>query len=590
MNRRFGTRSLVQRLTLINGLCVLVLALLLFSTVLDSTKSTAMQTLQRESELRASQTVTRAERVAELCNMTTQVFLNSPALIEHLEKLAGGETMDALAQMQFYRQVIGSLEKISLSNPDLYQIRVYSTVSNIQEMLPILYGAGRMEGLPWADDAVHSGAWHFDYPDRLFSDDPNANRLLGLTTDIRSKTLGRTGVLEVLVRMDETLPALFEDDGQNYAMLADASGNVLAGVMPGSAARLPDTEANGLSHTVRIGGKRMLMIRHAIRDMDCDFIQLTSLEDIDRAIVKQALILSAALVCLLFLITFVTNRTIQRMLRGFYGAFDSMRAFANGDIDARTKVRGQDEVAKFAAEANGVMDRITELIKENVSRQVQSANMEIRALYNQINAHFIYNVLEAIKMMAEIDEKYDIADAVTSLGKLLRYSMKWENGNVHLAKELDYIRNYIALMNLRFDYTIRLNIDIPDEMLYQRIPKISLQPIVENAVVHGAAILAADTEISVVGSVDRERGRCAVAVTDLGGGMDEAQVNRLMKQIEGEEAAQSSSGNGIGLNNVHSRIKRSFGPSFGLSVDSAPGRGTTVTVTLPYRVREGEQG
>lgn len=157
--------------------------------------------------------------------------------------------------------------------------------------------------------------------------------------------------------------------------------------------------------------------------------------------------------------------------------FDGIRAFANGDVDATVEVAGAGEVADFAREANGLLNKIRQLMHDNLQREMQARESEIRALQNQINAHFIYNVLEAIKMMAEIDERYDIADAVTRLGKLMRYSMKWESGNVSLERELDYIQNYIALMNLRFDYVVSLDIQIQPELLGQQLLKISLQPI-----------------------------------------------------------------------------------------------------------------
>ncbi|MCD7819940.1 MAG: histidine kinase, partial [Lachnospiraceae bacterium] len=99
-----------------------------------------------------------------------------------------------------------------------------------------------------------------------------------------------------------------------------------------------------------------------------------------------------------------------------------------------------------------MLDHINELMEDNIHREVLAKNAEIRSLQNQINAHFIYNVLESIKMMAEIEEKYEISDAVTRLGRLLRYNMYWKSGTMTVREEIEYIRNYIALMNLRFDY------------------------------------------------------------------------------------------------------------------------------------------
>lgn len=98
-------------------------------------------------------------------------------------------------------------------------------------------------------------------------------------------------------------------------------------------------------------------------------------------------------------------------------------------------------------------------------------------------------------MMAEIDEEYEISDAITALGRLLRYSMKWTSKNVMLKDELEYIRNYMALINLRYDFTIQLSLNIPEELMQQEIPKMSLQPVVENAILHGIEPLGFDSTI-----------------------------------------------------------------------------------------------
>ena len=106
-------------------------------------------------------------------------------------------------------------------------------------------------------------------------------------------------------------------------------------------------------------------------------------------------------------------------------------------------------------------------------------------MQNQINAHFIYNVLESIKMMAEINEEYTISDAVTALGEMLHYNMRWNKFLVTVQDEMNYIQNYVELMNLRYDFTITLSVQIPENLYRQDIPKMSLQPIVENAITHG---------------------------------------------------------------------------------------------------------
>ena len=582
MLKRFRKMTLSRQLAVVSCLAILLPMLLLWYTILRGQQDAAIQTRAREAQSRCAQMVAQAERAAELCNMSSQVFLNTPALVDHLALLKTGWRPGAAELLEFYRQNVGSLEKITLSNPYLYQTRVYSDTDDITEMMPILYSARRMRRMPWAQEGLVSGSWHLDFDDQLFDDYPVTPHIMSLVTIITTSARERVGVLEVAVRMDEVLPDLFSGTPDSWAVLMDDGNNILAGEAKADAAALCALPDGNSSCREVLDGRRVLVTRSRLKDFGCTYLQVTSLEDIYRTGVRQAVFLLMIVLAAAALMMYAFSRLTRRMLRGFYGAFDGIRAFANGDTDAVVEVTGEGEVAAFAREAGGLLDKIRQLMRDNIQRETQIQSAETRALQNQINAHFIYNVLEAIKMMAEIDEEYEIADAVTTLAKLLRYSMKLESGGVTVERELDYIQNYIMLMNLRFDYVISLCVDMPPELLDQKVPKISLQPIVENAVVHGAAVLAADTVITVRGALDREQGRFSIQIIDEGRGMDDADLARLHRQIAGEEAVPAASGNGIGLGNVQSRIRMAFGEDYGLQVASQPGRGTKVSVTLPY--------
>lgn len=580
MKNRLERMKLSRQLALVSCLFILIPMLLLWFTILRSQLDSIVQSRLREAQSRCTQAQAQAQRAAELCNMSTQVFLNTPALVDHLDMLTHDVPPEASDLLDFYRTNVASLEKIILSNPDLYQIRVYAESDNIHEMMPILYSRQRMDRMPWAGAELVSGSWHLDFDDQLFDNYPVTPHVMSLVTAITTSAQERVGVLEVAVRMDEILPELFSGAESNWAVLVDSSGNLLAGQIPADNVPLEKFlhAEDGTQYT--LSGVRVLVTQTYLRDLNCTYLQITSLTDIYQNILYQSLYLLAVLLAAFGLMIWAVSRLTRRILRGFYGAFDGIRAFANGNENAVVEVSGQGETADFAREAGRLLDQIRQLMRDNLEREMDIQNAETRALQNQINAHFIYNVLEAIKMMAEIDEEYEIADAVTSLGKLLRYSMKLESGGVQLERELDYIQNYVALMNLRFDYVINLEMDIPHQLMGQRIPKISLQPIVENAVVHGAAVLAADTVITLRGSIDGER--FTISIADEGQGMDEADLTRLRRQIAGEEPTRSSSGNGIGLKNVQDRIQMAFGPKYGLDVASQPGRGTTVIAAFPY--------
>ncbi|MBD5552482.1 MAG: histidine kinase [Lachnospiraceae bacterium] len=582
----FRRAKLSRQLSVINCFFVLIPTLLLWGSMMSSVQRTAIRTREQEAGVRRTQMVTEAERIAELCNLSTQVFLNTPALMNHLTALKQGKEIESLELLEFYREDIASLEKIIISNPELYQIRVYSSEDDIYEMLPILYSAGRLERMPWAQEEIVSGTWHLDYTEQFFSDSQPTEHVTSLITNISVPSVGNVGVLEVSVRLDEVMPELYEESDYSFSLLLSDDAEVLAGICPVDSAllaQIPYTEEIGLYN---VDGHRVLIAQSDLRVFNCRYMHVMDLSDLEENILGEAVLLLVLLLIAFLLMVIMISRLTKQMLRGFYGAFDGMRAFANGDIDATVDISGEGEVALFAKELGALLDKIRQLMRDNLEQERLTQSMEIRALHNQINAHFIYNVLEAIKMMAEIDEEYEIADAVTSLGKLLRYSMKWEKRNVMLRREIEYIENYIALMNLRFDHCISLEVDVPEELMIQRIPKISLQPVVENAVIHGAAFLEADTTISLQGRIDSERSQVLIMITDEGGGMDEEALSRLRRQISGEEPAHSSSGNGIGLHNVHSRIRRSFGEEYGLEVDSRLHVGTTVTITLPYQMRE----
>ena len=585
MLKRFQRAALSRQLALVSCLILLIPMLLLWYTILRSQQDAAVQTRAREAQSRCAQMADQAERAAELCNMSTQVFLNTPALVEHLHRLKLDVPPEAAELLEFYRQHVSSLEKITLSNPYLYQTRVYSTADNITEMMPVLYSAQRMRRMPWAAEGLESGSWYLDFDDQLFDDYPVTPHVMSLVTVITAITTSaqeQVGVLEVTMHMDEVLPDLFDPPPGSWAVLLDGDGGVVSGqpaVEAEALASIPFQEGTAQD---TLGGKPVLITQTRLKDFECTYLQVTTLADIYRTGFQQAVFLLVILLAAAAVMVCAVSRLTRRMLRGFYGAFDGIRAFANGDTGAVVEVSGEGEVADFAREAGGLLEQLRRLMEDNIRRETQIQRAETRALQNQINAHFIYNVLEAIKMMAEIDEEYEIADAVTTLGKLLRYSMKLEGGGVRLERELDYIRNYVTLMNLRFDYVISLCVDVPEELLGQKVPKISLQPIVENAVVHGAAALAADTTITVRGTLHAEQGWFSVQIIDEGRGMDEAGLARLHRQIAGEEPAPAGSGNGIGLGNVQSRIRMAFGADYGLQVSSRLGQGTTVSVTLPY--------
>ena len=223
-------------------------------------------------------------------------------------------------------------------------------------------------------------------------------------------------------------------------------------------------------------------------------------------------------------------------------------------------------------------------IYENMlrERELKSSRqeMEYKLLASQINPHFLYNTLESIRMKALTDGNRDIARAIKMLGRLMRYSLEnTGSGKVTLESSLDYIRNYLELMRLRFGDKISYSIDCDESIDIQKMnmPPLILQPVVENAVLHGLDEKTHEGMISISISKCTDFEGVLFVISDNGIGMDEETLEKLKKNIEDHDDTTKS----IGLYNVAHRIELAYGKPYGLEVESKLGQGTTVKITLP---------
>ncbi len=519
--------------------------------------------------------------------MTTQFFLKDTPLLQMLVQAARQERPDTGELMEFYHSDVASLERLVNNNTLLYGVRVYAVNDSVQEMMPILYSRSRMERMEWAGEEDYTG-WHFDYRDRLF-DNRNGKRIASLVTEIEDYENGRIGVIETAVTMENLLPPLYEDIRDEWSCFVSEEGNLYFGdngqENSEEFVRLKMEEGFGKDgiYTVytRQGREHLIVSYLYIREMRGTLLSVKNITENVRYVYRMRNSFVAAMLVLAVGLAFFVNFIVTRLLGQFYDILKSIRVIQKGDLGIRIQNCGNDEMGELGTQINKMLDRIGRLMKENIDREVLAKNSQIRALQNQINAHFIYNVLESVKMMAEIDEEYAISDAVTSLGILLRYSMKWVSGNVTVGEEIEYVRNYLLLMNLRFDYEIYLSLNIPEEVFRQEIPKMSLQPIVENAIYHGIEELAEDTNIYIKGIL--KDGDCILEISDAGKGMDADTLERLKRKMAGGIETGGGTGDGIGLKNVQDRIRMSFGEKYGIDIASKAGCYTKVTLRVPVR-------
>mgnify|MGYP004624457531 FL=1 len=529
-------------------------------------------------------------------NMSTQFFLSDEDMTEVLKRAHNGDVLTIQELLEFQERDVINLQRLVNNNPLLYSVRIFSTNDNVQELMPVLYSHSRMEKLSWAGEDPVQG-WHFEYYDTAYSalTTNQSEKLIGLVTPIRDYRYGIIGYVEASMSFDTMFPLLYEREDGAGGCLIDADGNIYFGTEESEYGENEIQEIYGLvkaesdteTHYIRYNHQKLIVSTTQINEMNSTLLGIHDITREVQAVLDMRNVFVAAMLLVLCLLAMIIDQIVKRMLRQFYSILRSIRLVQKGDLSVRIDAYANDEMGELGEQLNKMLDRIQELMDENMKRQMLVKNSEIRALQNQINAHFIYNVLESIKMMAEIDEKYEISDAITALGKLLRYSMRWVSGNVKLEEELEYIKSYMVLINLRYDYEIILSLNLPEELLSQEIPKMSLQPIVENAILHGIEPLSEDSTIYIKGWVEKDD--CIIEISDTGQGMTDAQVRALEDKINGAVEESGGNGHGIGLKNVQDRIHMSFGGNYGIRIASKYGCYTKIAIRLPHYSREKPQ-
>lgn len=246
-----------------------------------------------------------------------------------------------------------------------------------------------------------------------------------------------------------------------------------------------------------------------------------------------------------------------------------------------------DEIGTLYNQYQTMLEENNSYIKSEYENKMILMDTQMKALESQINAHFLYNTLEAINSLAEIEGAEDISVMALALGDMFRYSIKTKGALVTLEKELAHVKNFVAIQQIRFDNGFRFEMDVPEELYSCRILKLILQPLVENALYHG--LLHCNAGSSIYLSARKENKIIYFTVKDDGVGMASETLEQLQKLLEEKpkfgELSQHAN-ESIGLKNINARIRLYYGEDYGLSVKSEQGCGTTVQIKIPELAEE----
>ncbi len=264
---------------------------------------------------------------------------------------------------------------------------------------------------------------------------------------------------------------------------------------------------------------------------------------------------------------------LNRMMRPVSGIGASMVHVERGDYSFPVDAPGSDELSKLARQYNDMLVSLQRLTDENAQAEQKRRTYELQALRNQINPHFLYNTLNTIKWMAMMEGSDKVAECLTSLGGLLSPLLKANNPLCTLREEMDLSYRYMSLMNTRYMVEMPVDADIPEELMDVAVPRLCLQPILENAILHGFAPAKKWGCITI--SVFEEGGYVFLDVRDDGAGMSRDAIDALNLRLASGEQSER-----IGIVNTNMRIRLHYGEDCGLHISENPYGGLCVRIRI----------
>ena len=256
---------------------------------------------------------------------------------------------------------------------------------------------------------------------------------------------------------------------------------------------------------------------------------------------------------------------------------DSMKSVQKGNFDIEDiEVISDNEIGSLTRSFNVMTHRIRELMEQNVKEQEQKRKIELKALQSQINPHFLYNTLDSIIWMAEGKKNEEVVIMTASLARLLRQSISNEDELVTVGQEIEYVRSYLTIQKMRYKDKLEFQIDVDPSILHIPLIKLVLQPIIENAIYHGLKYKESKGLLIIKGFM--KDGNAVLQVIDDGVGMSEETLAHIYDRHK-----VNYHSNGVGVYNVQKRLKLYYGEDYGITYESAEGKGTTATITIPGR-------
>ena len=523
------------------------------------------------------QALGRLDAVLDILAMDPLVYQmasNDPDDYSYIRRL---EDSDKLALTFEHLCSLSGIERIRLYADNNYLYR-QSNITQLREVADhewydtLLGQSGRMWFAPadFNDQALGEQSWfssmqviynprNVKEPLAVLRADADASRIIRLA---ESTSITENGILLLL---------------KDKEILYHSSNSTLSETLYAIVDELPDPDT-GIWDSIQAEGKHYYVQCCTLPRSGWYMASILPFDDVFRLSHELRFELLAA-VLLISVIAYLLAVAISRStLKRISLLTQTMQAVQEGNVAVRPEPSGNDEIAQLMGNFNRMMDRIDQLMNEKVLYGQQIKNLELKALQAQINPHFLYNSLDLINCTAISHSVPQISRMVKALGQFYRLSLSGGNERIPLSSEIKHAQLYVDIQNMRFENRIQARWQLDESAGKCLIIKIILQPLIENAIIHG--IFEKPSKCgSLCICVRRNLDVITITIKDDGMGMDEA--TRLTHFSPAPAGTITQTSGGYGVHNIYDRLLIAYGAPYGLSCESEPGKGTCVTISIP---------
>lgn len=393
--------------------------------------------------------------------------------------------------------------------------------------------------------------------------------------------------------MNEQAASAEGSSNREFMLLADSENQPIMSDIPAEDARAV-LEQTG--RTVTLGSEQFLAVRQQSAKTGWTLVLLTPVQAVTEGIsvLRTVIIVSIGIGAVAFLmLTLLLSTMITRPILKLVKTMRDARFGVLKPIQATERSLSSMEIRELNHTYNKMVSHLNELIQVVYEKEITQSRTELKALQAQINPHFLFNTLEAFYWSLDDKGEEELARIVVAMSGLFRYVIGNAGGGeewVTVNDELEHAKRYLQIMHMRLGDRLAWHIEVDPALARTPIPKLLIQPLVENAVLHGVESKLGPGTVIIRVEASARPGNATVTIKDDGPGMDEEALAKLMRSIDGTPAAIPSKGAGIALSNVQRRLKLYYpekadgaGRADGLRFTSTPGEGTSVSfdITIP---------